>query len=129
MMTYIQQNKTTILWIVHIPQLQALNTSYGFFFIGQLQNTSMIKPKADNNFIWSSTKSRHQVHAKIHKAVPPQGSLSMPRHSCTDSPRLAQQLDTSINAEMLRKLVQIFKYFSSTSIAVFKRNNPPQNSA
>lgn len=101
-----------------------------FFFKCRLQNTSMIKPNAGNNSIWSSTKSRHRVYAKIHRAVPLQGSLSMPRHSCTDSPRLALQLDTSSTyEEVLRIPVQIFKYFSSVSTAVFKRNNPPQKSA
>ena len=92
---HIQQKKTTIFYIVNILQMQASNISCGFFFFkdkASLQNIYIIKPKAHNTFTWSSIKTRHQVYAKTHKALPPEGSLSTPRHNRTDSPRLAQQL-------------------------------------
>lgn len=104
-MTHIEQKKTTIFYIVSILQLQTLNISCDFFFFfnkASLQNIYMIKRKADINFLWSSTKSRHQVYAKSHKALPPEGSLSVPRHNHTDSLWLTQQLDTAAYAEFPR---------------------------
>lgn len=96
-MTHIKQKKTTIFYTVNILQLEALDTSCWFFFF---------KLGHDQAQGRQFQPEYHQVQAPAIRQNT-QGSASGGKSECaqtnhTDSPRLAQQLDTSTHVEVLR---------------------------